>query len=371
MRIRSLAFPRMHKEEAEKRDFLPTLFGKIGRMSDVKVFVERGYGSGMGYTEDDYLARNPELVFLDSLEELYQKDTVIVIRTPEEDVIRRMRKGSTLFSMLHYETRPVRNRVIEETGIKTYSMDGLRDDEGNRLFVFFKGTSFSAVKVAMDELKKRHPHFSSPSRELLRVSLIGCGPVGQTAIRAFQKFSDAEFLEKGLPGMLITALPRAVVRDKKRMATILTMTDILVDATGRRDGSEIILQNTMLGYLPRHSIILDITADPYDTKADPPSVKALEGVPYGTMERYVIEENDPLYDEIPPFVDTTNRRLCISCNAWPGFDPERCMKRYESQLMPFLRILLERDPSNITETSDFPFERALARSTLEYFRAHS
>lgn len=371
MKISSLAFPRMHKGKAEKRDFLPTLFGKMGRIFDTRIFVERGYGSGMGYTEKDYLDRNADLVFLDSVEELYQKDMVIVIRTPEEDVIQKMREGSILFSMLHYETRPVRNHIIEQTGIRSYSMDGLKDDQGHRLFVYFKGTSFSAVKVAMNELKKRHPAFLSSSRDLLRVSLIGCGPVGQTAIRAFQKLSDDEFLQKGLPGMLISALPRSVITDRKRMATILSMTDILVDASGRKNGSELILDNTMIGYLPEHSIILDITADPYDEKAEPPSVKAFEGVPYGTLEKYVIETEDPLYDEIPDFVDTTNRRLCISCNAWPSFDPQRCMKRYESQLLPFLRILLEKDPENIYETSDLPFERALARSTLEYFRTQS
>ncbi|HPI97971.1 MAG TPA: hypothetical protein PLV56_04425, partial [Synergistales bacterium] len=107
MNIRTIAFPRMHKEEEEKRDFLPSLFGKIGRISEAKVFVEAGYGSGMGFTHRDYLKENPKITFLDSLDELYQKDLVIVVRAPQESTIAKMRKGSVLFSMLHYEARPI------------------------------------------------------------------------------------------------------------------------------------------------------------------------------------------------------------------------------------------------------------------------
>jgi hypothetical protein len=44
------------------------------------------------------------------------------------------------------------------------------------------------------------------------------------------------------------------------------------------------------------------------------------------------------------------------------------MKIYEDQLIPFLTILLEKGPDNISETSVYPFERALARSTLDWYR---
>lgn len=370
MKIATISFPRMHKEAAERRDFLPTLFGKIGRMSDVEILVERGYGSAMGYTENDYLAMNPGLAFSDSPEELYRQDMVVVVRAPQEEMIRTMRRGAILFSMLHYETRPVRNGIMEKAGIRCYSMDALKDDEGHRLFADFRGTSFSAVKVAMKELKKVHRRSASHSGDLLRASVIGCGQVGQTAIRAFQKLGDAESAA-GFPGMLITALPRTVIGNKKKMASILTGTDILVDASGRKDPSEIILDNKMLGHLPQHSIILDIAADPYNAEADPPSVKAFEGVPYGTLENYVIRRNDPVYETIPTFIDTTNRRLCVSCNAWPGLEPERCMKHYENQLMPFLRVILGKDPSTISETGDSIFERALAKATLSHFTNRS
>jgi alanine dehydrogenase len=368
MYISTIAFPRMHKEREEKRDFLPSLFGKIERITDKKIFVEEGYGKDMGFTRQDYLKENPNITFLNSLDELYSKDLVIVVRSPGESTISGMRKGTVLFSMLHYEARPVRNRVIKEAGIFPFSMDGIIDDEGKRLFVYYEGTSNPAVKVTFEELKKHCPYFNSSDRRPLNATIAGCGPVGQTAIRALQKTSDAEFLPRDLPGMTVTVLSRAVLGDNKALKNILSSTDILVDATKRKDCSKYVIPNSMLGHLPEHSVILDITADPYDPEADPPTVKGFEGIPYGTLKKYVIEKDDPLYDEIPSFVNTTNRRLCVSCNAWPSFEPEKCMKIYEDQLIPFLTILLEKGPDNISETSVYPFERALARSTLDWYR---
>ena len=370
MNISTIAFPRMHKGPEERRDFLPSLFGKMGRLTDKEIFLEAGYGKDLGFTHEDYLKENPGLIFLESLEELYSKDLVIVVRAPKNSVIAQMRQGSILFSMLHYEARPMRNQFIQKTGILPFSMDGIIDDEGKRLFVYYEGTSNPAVKVAFEELKKRHPEFSSPGRRPLQAVIVGIGPVGQKATRAFQKISDAEFLPQKLPGLTVTVLSRAVLRDEKALKNILSSTDILADATKRKDTSKFIIRNSMFGNLPEHAVILDITADPYNPDAEPPTVKGFEGIPYGTLAKYVIDTDDPLYYEIPPFVDTSNRRICVSCNAWPSFEAKKCMKIYEDQLIPFLSILLKSGPTDISEDSDFPMNRALARSTLEWYQKH-
>jgi len=360
----------MHKGPEEKRDFLPSLFGKMSRLTDKEIFLEAGYGKDMGFTHKDYLEENPKLTFLESLDELYHKDLVIVVRAPKQSVIAKMKKGSILFSMLHYEARPARNQLIQKTGILPFSMDGITNDEGKRLFVYYEGTSNPAVKVAFKELKKRCPEFASPNRSPLKAVIVGVGPVGQKAIRALQKISDAEFVPQNLPGMTVTVLSRAVLRDEKALKNILSSADILADATKRKDTSKVIIRNSMLGNLPEHAVILDITADPYDLDADPPTVKGFEGIPYGTLEKYIIDTDDPLYDEIPSFVDTSNRRLYVGCNAWPSFEPKKCMKIYENQLIPFLSVLLKKGPKDISEESDYPINRALARSTLKWYLKH-
>jgi len=97
MYISTIAFPRMHKEREEKRDFLPSLFGKIERITDKKIFVEEGYGKDMGFTRQDYLKENPNITFLNSLDELYSKDLVIVVRSPGESTISGMEKELSCF----------------------------------------------------------------------------------------------------------------------------------------------------------------------------------------------------------------------------------------------------------------------------------
>jgi len=87
----------MHKGPEEKRDFMPSLFGKMGRLTDKEIFLEAGYGKDLGFTHKDYLKENPRLIFLESLDELYSKDLVIVVRAPKKSVIAKMKKGSILF----------------------------------------------------------------------------------------------------------------------------------------------------------------------------------------------------------------------------------------------------------------------------------
>ena len=61
-------------------------------------------------------------------------------------------------------------------------------------------------------------------------------------------------------------------------------------------------------------------------------VKGIEGIPTGTLDKFVIEADDIIYDTIPKSINTTNRRIVVSCNAWPGIDAKECMKLYGRQL---------------------------------------
>ncbi len=101
MDIKSIGFPRMHKDIGEKRDFLPDFFKLFTGFAGKTVCVEEGYGSAMGYSHDDYLAVNPKISFV-SREEAYKTDLVIVLRSPEMFEIDWMKRGSVLLSMLHF-----------------------------------------------------------------------------------------------------------------------------------------------------------------------------------------------------------------------------------------------------------------------------
>jgi len=126
MILKTIGFPRMHKETNERRDFLPTFFS-ILKKEKVQIFLEEGYGSALGYTKEDYLSANNTIQFV-SNKKSYEKDIVVVLRSPEFEQIDYMAKGSTLVSMLHYPTRATRVEKLKEKGIFAVSMDSIRND---------------------------------------------------------------------------------------------------------------------------------------------------------------------------------------------------------------------------------------------------
>ncbi len=122
-------------------------------------------------------------------------------------------------------------------------------------------------------------------------------------------------------GLCVNLLTRSITTNEAHLNSVLKNTDILVDASWRHETSKSIIKNHEIAELPEHAILLDITADPYDLNIDPPQVKGIEGIPTGTLDNYVIETNDLVYDTIPDFVDTKERRVVVSCDAWPGVNP--------------------------------------------------
>lgn len=364
----AIGFPRMHKERGERRDFLPALCGNMKKLNDIEIFLEEGYGEGMGLSPDDYTRVYPDVRFA-SRDEVYKKDMIVVLRAPSDAEILKMKPGSVLISMLHYDTRSLRNKLLKQQGIICFSMDAMTDDKNNRMVVNYRGTSRSGARVAFTELKKRMADFYSPLREPLQVTIIGMGAVGLNAAKAFEELSDAEFFDKNweVPGLSVRMLPRNITKSKELLKTILSKTDILVDASKRADPSEIIVPNSLLSFLPGHAIILDLTADPYNEKVVPMQVKGIEGIPTGTLDKYVIEPEDEVYHTIPAGIVSEHRRVVVSCNAWPGVDPLECMIVYGEQIFPFLQVLIEKGPYSLSIDSDNLYERSLVRSSLEYF----
>ena len=366
--IKSIGFPRMHKEEGEHRDYLPNLFEELKDFEEIDIFIEENYGEGMGYCHKDYLDKNPRLTFI-SHDEIYKKDLILQLRAPDENELMLMNPKSALFSMLHYETRETRNKLLKHQNITCYSMDSVVDDANMRLIANYKGTSRTGSRVAFNELKNRMPNFYSQHRNPVNVTIIGMGAVAGNSARAFEELSDQEFLydERTIPGLIIRMLPRNITKNLNILKDLISTTDILVDASKRSDASQIIIPNELIAFLPEHAIILDLTADPYNCISIPMQVKGVEGIPTGTLDKFIIEPKDEIYNTIPSGVETKNRRIVVSCNAWPGVDAEDCMKIYGEQTLPFLKLLLTKEITLSSINSRNFYERAITRSSLDYF----
>lgn len=368
----TLGFPRMHKEENEKRDFLPDFFQRL-KVEKGEFYLEKGYGSKMGISEEEYLKANENIKFV-SKEECYKQKIVVVLRSPEFDEIDIMEDGSTLVSMLHYPTRPTRVERLKSKNIFGVSMDSLRNDFSERIVVNYNGTSGNGIEMAFEELSKSMKDFYSKDREVINVTIMGMGMVGLYAARAAGKYGNKDLNNKmaGLrtKGIKVTMLPRTITGDKEEIIKELKKADILVDATTRDDASKFIIENELIAHLKPHAIILDLTADPYLVDTNPIGVKAIEGIPTGTLDKPVIYPEDEIYNTIPKEVKTHNRRTVVGCNAWPGIKPEECMYLYGMQLFPIVQQLIRLDRNDFSLENDDFFNRAIYRATIEYFEKH-
>ena len=140
----TVGLPRMHLEAGEKREFLPDFMEKLHRFG-YEIVLEHNYGAGMGFSEEDYRKTAPDLRFA-SLDEVYQKDIVIVLRYPGDKLVSSMRRGACLMSMIHYPTRPGRVQLLRSLGLEGISFDSIKDDVGRRMIENLRSVAWNGIE---------------------------------------------------------------------------------------------------------------------------------------------------------------------------------------------------------------------------------
>jgi len=361
----------MHLEPGEKRDFLPEFVQRLYHFG-FEVFLEHGYGVGMGYREEDYLSLAPTAQFT-TFEETLQKEIVLVLRYPGDKALSAMRPGACLISMLHFPTRPHRVTLLREIGLEAISLDSIKDDVGRRLIENLRSVAWNGVEVSFKVLKEHYPPpgLEDPHRLPIKVTVLGAGAVGMFAIQAAIRYGNEEtwhhMASIGATGVQVTAVDYDLTNHPAIIQQILKYTDILVDATQRPDPTKPVVPNEWIGLMRPHAVLLDLSVDPYDCEPEFRSVKGIEGIPQGNLDQYIFMPEDPAYDAIPPCVQTKERRLAVSCYSWPGIYPKECMDLYGKQLAPLLHEIAKRHGvQNIHPSGSF-FQRAIARAMLSHW----
>ena len=368
---KSIGFPRMEHEKGEKRVFLPDFIQYVASF-DVRVVIEEGYGSRSGFDKADYRQGN-NLITFGSREDAFTQDLVLILRSPDRDFYR-IKPGTILMSMLHYHTRPNRIKLFRELGLKTISLDSIVDQNDVRLVENMKAVAWNGLEVAFGLLEEHWEDLIRPDGQPIQTLLLGTGMVGKHAVDAAVHLGNIErnnqHLEKGGPGAVCNAVGRNLTYHRDEMINLLRTTDILIDATQRRNPSEPVIPNELIQYMPSHAILLDLSVDPYLPDAHPPVVRGIEGIPRGSLDKYVFQPDDPDWeDTIAVGVPTTYRRTAVSCYSWPGFHPEACMTHYAQQLHPLVPVLFEKGYDGLSIDGGY-FEQALYRATLKALERH-
>lgn len=362
-----VGLPRMHKEPAEVRDLLPSFVSFLVGRGVTGVVIEEGYGSGMGYSHDDYLRISPR-VKVGSLEDCLAQDIIVVIRAPDDGALRMIRPGAVLLTMLHFSTQPRRNELLVVRDVRAVSLDSIVDDRGRRLIENMSAVGWNGLEVGFRELAHRHPAFEDVDRPPIEVTILGSGAVAGAAAFAATRYGDqdlhARMVARGVKGVEVTTIDHDLTRDPGYMMDRLSETEVLVDATRRPDPTQVIVPNSWLGWLPLHAVIVDLAADPYDFETTPPIVKGIEGLPHGDLDRFVFSQTDPAYEGLSEHMATENRRCAISCYSWPGVHPRECMEIYGAQLEPVMDVVLSTAPDDWDLAASNHMQRAVARAEV-------
>jgi alanine dehydrogenase len=365
----TVGFPRMHKEAGERRDFLPDLVATAA--SRASVVVESGIGSGMQLDDDDYGKRDPR-IRVGTNAEAFAQDIVITLRAPETDELSRLRPGATLVSMLHFATRPARVARLDALGIDAIALDRIVDDTGKRSVVNGRSVAWNGLEAAFDALENTWRPMRERGGRPVRVLVLGPGAIGRHAVESATKLGDTErrdsYMAQGLPGVVVTAVGRNITDNAAELRPLFPDADLLVDASQRDDPSIPLVRNAWLADLPAHAVVCDLVVDPYLLDADPPTVRSLEGIPRGNLDKFRFSPGDDDWcDTIPAGIRTEERRITVTCYSWPGVRPYECMEVYGAQLAPLLEVLLERGGGRrLRPDGDF-HERALYRGSLRSF----
>jgi alanine dehydrogenase len=365
----TIGLPRMGKEKGERRVFLPEFVQWLTTLGST-IYLEEGYGSSGGYDYADYRQGN-DVVHQCSRVEAFQTDVVLVLRAPERPEFDLLRSGSVLISMLHYPTRPWRVQCLHDLGIRAISMDSIVDDNNIRLVENMKAVAWNGLEIAFNVLENQLPNLHRPDGKPVQVLILGTGMVGKHAVDAATKLGNVErntaHMTSGGMGAIALTVGRSVSGQSTLMRPLLEQADILVDATHRRDSSRPVIPNEWIGWLPEHAMIADLSVDPYLLNDTPPVVRGIEGIPQGTLDKYIFHPDDPDWmATIPDTILTKHRRSVVSCYSWPGIHPDACMTHYARQLAPFMEILFEKGYDGLSMQGKY-LERALCRATLRHW----
>ncbi|MDP8234714.1 MAG: hypothetical protein P9M06_07990 [Candidatus Saelkia tenebricola] len=268
-----------------------------------QVFVEKGLGSGIYISDENYKGAGAKIVA--EQKNIFNKSIVVKLKPPLPEEFKLL-KNNILFSMLHAEQNPQYIQALKKTNSKAIAMELIRDNAGERPLQCSDMCGEQGMIMAF--------HLAEKSPSDCNVLVLGYGDVASGALRvAFSLGDNVKIVRK---------------KEYRYIKGLLCDKDIVINGIQwpkeKRQKKEYLITRDMLSLLNNGAIILDLSVDfPNPIEVCRPSLP-----------------NTPVY-----IVDGVS---CISIYGYPKLVPVSSSMRYSKQALP---ILLEIASTPLDELS--------------------
>ena len=234
--MKTIGFPISKKENVRRRSLIPHDLGDVTNRD--KLYVERGYGDILGYSDEEYLKMEANVV---DIETVYQQDIICSPKPPESNERKFFKEGQTLFGWIHaVQGREITDFLLEK------KMNAIAWEEmyESRRHVFWRNNEIAGEAAVLHAFLC---YGRVPYKCL--VAVIGRGNCARGAMRVLEKMGA-----------------RIVVYDRKTVQNLrneLDRYDIIVNAVlwdvFRKDH---LIYREDLKKIRKGAMIIDITCDP-------------------------------------------------------------------------------------------------------------
>lgn len=348
--MKTIGFFRNRSSYGPCRDFPPSLIDNLLKNSNCSILIEKGYGSCLDFRYN--VSPSNRLAIVNSDEIIKQSDTLVSLTTQSDAVLKKLKSEQEVVSMFHFDTHLERNKNIEELGISAFSLDGIVDEEGNRLVHDFESTAANSVRETLIAYNKIHRNiFSSTEKKFVKiyVIIIGFGQLGSKVARSFAYCGQENLSTTHLPNKRNIIFKIIPLLSWHRVPTILNQLNdideiILVDVSRREKKCTPVVNLSHLSLTRnlRNILVLDVSADNYSSN----STKGLAGIPTGNESKWFFHPTDIEWETQVPLkyqVPLEKRPYALSHYAWPScnniIDLKISMERYAKRIYPFLILL--------------------------------
>ena len=239
-----------------------------------QVFFEKNLGSGIGFTDENYIAAGGNLC--NSAEEVYSQGQLIVkVKEPLDSELSLINEKHTLFTFFHLAGNPAGVKNLLATGSRGIAYETVTNEEGGLPLLSPMSAIAGQISLAIGNYYLLKPHggkgvLSTPLEGLTsrEVTVLGAGVAGCNAIKvAVNQGSVVNILDLNESKlnelkMLYGDKVNTFLSNEKNIEKCITSSDIVVGSVyviGKQAPKVILKKN--LSCMQQGSVMIDISID--------------------------------------------------------------------------------------------------------------